>query len=348
MSTPAVSILIPTYNCAGYLRSLCESIQRQTFQDFEALLWDDGSTDNTAEVIAPYLKDPRFRMTRVPENCGLNASWRELLKQARGEFWCSPGADDILFPDFLKRRVAKLELEPDAALIHGRPVYIDSAGNELKERYPEVYPASVQAADDALFALLEHNYINQPSVMVRTATTLRVLSQWSNEWRYAPDWHLWILHAALGKDFLYDITPAHQYRVHSQSLTGNSRHVATRMAELRLVPMCALAQAEAISTMAASFWVRWRSPLYALWLRRALKLYRMRRLETDWMIVGARAFYGSVKDAPSIHRECARHAWSIILATFRETRARKRNGFEVSGLAQIEHPLFQKSVCGWH
>lgn len=340
MSKPVVSILVPTYNCAGYLPLLCESIQRQTFRDFEVLLWDDGSSDNSAEVVAPYLKDPRFQMTRAVQNRGLNASWRELLKQARGEFWCSPGADDVLFPDFLERRVAKLRSEPQGALVHGRPVLIDAVGNEFKEAFPEVHPAPVQPAEDALPALLEHNYINQPSVLARTSVTNRVLPLWTCQWKYAPDWHLWILHAAAGHAFLYDINPAHQYRIHSRSLTADPRHVAMRMAEVRLVPLYALAEAQSLSAAAAASWRRWRSPLYALWLRRALKLHGMRQLEAEWMRMGADAFYGSASRLRSIHSECARHALGIILATLRESHARKKNSFEVAGLAQVGNPLF--------
>jgi glycosyltransferase involved in cell wall biosynthesis len=331
---------VPTYNGARYLPLLCESVQGQTCGDFEALIWNDGSTDNTMEAVAPFLKDSRFRLMGMRENRGLNASWRELLKRARGEFWCSPGADDIFFSDFLERRISRLRAEPNAALVHGRPIYIDAAGDELKEKYPEVYPDAVQPGEDALPALLEHNYVNQPSVLARTTTTLRVLAQWSNEWKYAPDWHLWILHAATGQKFLYDMTPVHQYRVHLQSLSGQSVHAATRLAETRLVPMCALAQAVTLSTFAAHCWGRWRSPMYALWLRRAFKLHRMRRLEVEWMNLGALAYYGNNLSAPVIHRECARHALRILVGTIREACARRRNSFEVAGLAQIGNALF--------
>jgi glycosyltransferase involved in cell wall biosynthesis len=341
VNTPAVSILVPTYNCARYLPVLCESIQRQTLGDFEALLWDDGSTDNTAEVVAPFLKDARFRLLRSAKNDGLNASWRGLLGQARGEFWCSPGADDVLFPDFLERRVAKLRSAPDAALIHGRPVYIDATGQELKEKLPEVHPDPVQRGDDALLALVEHNYINQPSVLARTVTTKRVLPHWSDNWKYAPDWHLWILHAATGQPFLYDAVPAHQYRIHEASISGDPGGKATRMAEVRLVPLCALAEAQTLSRAATDYWTRWRSRLYALWLWRALKVRRMNQLNPTWLDLATHAFYGSKKGTWSFRDECIRYALHIVVVSFWERRAKQRNSFAVAGLAQIGHPLFR-------
>ena len=71
MPKPTASILIASYNSAPYLRPLCESIQSQTFPDFEAIIWDDGSTDNTSEVIHPFLQDRRFQLLKAPRNQGV-------------------------------------------------------------------------------------------------------------------------------------------------------------------------------------------------------------------------------------------------------------------------------------
>jgi glycosyltransferase involved in cell wall biosynthesis len=69
-ASPLVSILVPAYNAATYLPQLCRSLQAQTFRDFEVLIFDDGSTDNTAEVFSPFAQDPRFQLAGWKQNRG--------------------------------------------------------------------------------------------------------------------------------------------------------------------------------------------------------------------------------------------------------------------------------------
>jgi glycosyltransferase involved in cell wall biosynthesis len=342
VSVPTVSILVPTYNCARYLPLLCESIRRQTYQDFETLIWDDGSMDNTADAIAPFLVDKRFQFLRAAKNQGLNKSWFELLSRARGEFWCSPGADDLLFPDFLARRVARMREDPGATLIHGPPIHIDENGSERNDLATPVRPPPSMDGGDVLLALLQHNFINQPSALVRRATTERVRSQWRADWKYAPDWHLWILHAATGEHVLYDGVPAHNYRIHSQSLSNIPGQLAIRRAEDRLVPLVACSGAAQFSHEGSAAWCRWRRALYALWLRRAWVLRREIQLE-EFLSLGARTFHTEAKSTASgLLKEMLIHAHEIVWFSAKEAMARKKQSFQVVGLAQIKHPLFTR------
>jgi glycosyltransferase involved in cell wall biosynthesis len=340
VSSPTVSILIPTYNCARYLLLLCESIQRQTYQDFEVVIWDDGSVDNTAEAITPFLRDTRFQYLRAPKNQGVSRSWIELLSRARGEFWCSPGADDILFPDFLARRLARMREDPGATLIHGPPIHIDENGNERNDITLPVRPPPIMEGGDVLLALLQHNFINEPSTFMRRATTERVMPRWQADWKYAQDWQLWILHAATGQRFLYDEVPANNYRIHSQSLSYVTSHLAIRRAEIRLVPLVACSGAASISAEARSVWSTWRRALRALWLRRAWVLRN--ELPLDGLLsLGAGAFDPGTKEAaPHLAREMFKRAPEIAWFSWKENQARKKLSFPVSGLAQIGHPLF--------
>lgn len=340
MSVPTVSVLVPTYNCARYLPHLCESIQGQTFKDFEVVIWDDGSSDNTSDAVAPFLRDDRFQFLRAPKNQGLNKSWFELLSRAKGEFWCSPGADDVLFPDFLERRVARMRNEPQACGIHGLPICIDEDGGERKDIATPVHPPPAMEGSDVLLALLQHNFINQPSALVRRSTTERVLPHWRADWKYAPDWHLWILHAATGQRFLYDAVPAHYYRVHSHALSHNPAHLANRRAEDRLVPLVACSGAAQLSEEGLAVWRRWRRALHALWLRRAWVLRRELPLES-FLSLGARAFRSQASaTAPGLRQQMIVHGPEIIWFSLKEAVARRKQTFQPVGLAQIEHPLF--------
>jgi len=340
MPKPTVSILIPSYNSAPYLRPLCESIQSQTFPDFEAIIWDDGSTDNSSEVIQPFLQDRRFQFLKAPRNQGVGKSWSELLARMQGDYWCAPGSDDVLHPDFLERRVARLSTHPTAVMVHGPPVFIDAEGRERPDLSMVANPPTVQSGQDALIALLQHNYINQPSTLIRVSSTRRVLPRWRDDWKFAQEWHLWILFAALGQDFVHDPVPAHQYRVHERSLTHLKGHDAVRRLEVRLVPLVAAGTAADLSAHARSVWLRWRRALYALWLRRAWVLRRHNGTKAA-VRTAQETFAPARGRAAGLGSELVRHAPEILWFGMCEARARRRQRFGVSGLAQIDHQLFR-------
>jgi len=341
--TPLVSILIPAYNAGAYLEELCQSIQAQLYQNFEALIFDDGSTDDTRKVFAPFAKDDRFKITGWRQNRGLNAAWRELLGTMRGQFWVSPGADDVLLPEFLERRLALLRENPQAVLVHGAARIIDESGREIPSPFAKFNLPAKMNGRRALGVLLQHNIINQPSVLVRSEVTRKVLSRFQSDWKYAPDWCLWLLHAACGFELLWDSRPLHKYRIHSRSLSYDPAKSVTRRAEIRLAPLCALSAAVPLSQTATDYWNQWRKTLYHLWLFRALKLRCQGLLQDSWLRSASDAYYRADRGNKTFLSEFCKHAPAIALAAVKEQRARKGQAFRVSGLAQINDPLFRSA-----
>ncbi|HSH92604.1 MAG TPA: glycosyltransferase [Roseimicrobium sp.] len=344
-TTPAISIIVPTYNTGRYLPLLCESLLAQSCGDFEVLIGDDGSTDNTREVIAPFLTDPRFHLHSWTENRGLAAANKTLLSMVRGEFWCSPGADDLLRPDFLEKRLARMKAHPKAIIIHGPPEIIDEEGRVLAgQKLPQ--PAEpVVAGERALEQLLQHNTYNVPGIFSRSNALPRVLPHFTTAWRYAPDWFLWILLAATGGEVVWDPEPLHSYRVHSKSLTLDPAYDAHRGAEIRLAPMCALRAAGAYSEIARRLWEKWGRALYALWLRRSVKLRMSGQLQPRWVELGARAMHAGFENPPSWWREVIRCAPEMLRYSLAESRARKSQSFYVAGLAMVDDPVFRNHAA---
>ncbi|MCW5850259.1 MAG: glycosyltransferase family 2 protein [Anaerolineae bacterium] len=116
--TPRVSVLMPTFKQAAFIRRALESLRAQTFQDWELVIVDDGSPDDTPAVIEPYLADPRLRPIRLPKNVGLGAALNLATAQARGRYLAYLPSDDVYYPDHLARLVDLLDSQPDAVLAY--------------------------------------------------------------------------------------------------------------------------------------------------------------------------------------------------------------------------------------
>jgi lipopolysaccharide transport system permease protein len=163
---PLVSVVIPSYNYARFLGDAIESVIRQVYDRVEIVVVDDGSTDDTAAVVARY---PDVKYVRQ-ENQGLGAARNAGIRHATGEFVVFLDADDRLLPDALAAGVDSLRDHPDAAFTWGRFRYVDSGGSPLDE----MVPPSPEDVDDYR-ALLRMNHIVSPAtVMYRRAILERV------------------------------------------------------------------------------------------------------------------------------------------------------------------------------
>ena len=114
--TPKVSICVPTYNRADILPYAVESVLAQTYSDFELLICDDASPDNTAEVVAQW-DDPRIRYIRHPQNIKRSRNMRSGYEAAQGDYFIKFDDDDALTPTFLERAVAVLDANADIDLV---------------------------------------------------------------------------------------------------------------------------------------------------------------------------------------------------------------------------------------
>lgn len=123
---PRVSIIIPTYNSAKFLPATLESVFQQTFQDYEIILIDDGSTDNTREVLVPYQSRIRYL---YQENQERSAARNYGLLLAQGELIAFLDSDDLWLPHKLERQVQVMNEHPEVILAFSQARYIDPVGN---------------------------------------------------------------------------------------------------------------------------------------------------------------------------------------------------------------------------
>jgi glycosyltransferase involved in cell wall biosynthesis len=126
---PTVDVIIPAYNAATYLPAALESVISQTFNDWQIILVDDGSTDNTAEVVAPFLNRCGSKLTYIrQENYGLPVARNAAIRSSNSEFLALLDADDVWLPCRLAESLKAMMVRPEVGLCYGLITYIDQDG----------------------------------------------------------------------------------------------------------------------------------------------------------------------------------------------------------------------------
>jgi len=159
---PKISVIIPTYNRAMLLRSAINSVLSQTYDDYEIIVIDDGSTDDTAEVVKEFPAD-KLRYV-FQENNGRSAARNNGIKIARGEYIAFLDSDDLFLPTKLELQAQFLDNNPDYGLVYSFAKTVDESGKLLHQYFYEgdlsgwIYPDLLS---------LRNNVITTPTVMVR-------------------------------------------------------------------------------------------------------------------------------------------------------------------------------------
>jgi len=218
---PEISIVIPAYNRADLLPQALESVFAQTYQNFEVIVSDDGSTDNTEAVIrqfgdrVTYLKNNHSGLPSVARNTALN--------QANGKYIAFLDSDDLWLPDKLKIQVDVLENNPRVGLVCSNAFLIDADGEEQSD---QLYQIPGKGGSCSVFLdLLRDNYIITSSVMVRREI-IQKIGKFSEaiELRAIEDYALW-LRIALEWEVKYFEAPLVVYRDSPQTSIRKEQEV---------------------------------------------------------------------------------------------------------------------------
>ncbi len=152
---PTVSVCIPSYNHARFLPASLDSVFAQTFRDFEVVVVDDGSTDNSLEILDDYAQKypAMMRVFTHPghRNLGTSASDNLAIEMARGIYWCTQDSDDICYPDQLKRLVEFFDSRPEAGWVYGVSDFIDQDGRPLEGQYGHDLSSCPDLVEDLIF-----------------------------------------------------------------------------------------------------------------------------------------------------------------------------------------------------
>ena len=180
--TCRVSVVMAAYNAAATIESAVTSVRRQTMPDFELLVVDDGSTDDTAAVLAA-IDEPRLRVIRQA-NAGPAAARNRAIAASRADYVACVDADDLWAPDKLAWQLTALTAAPDAAVAYGWTDVVDA---DLAHAYSD---RRIRRDGDVYAALLRSNFIFSGSNTMMRRSILERVGGFDEAMRAVEDWEL--------------------------------------------------------------------------------------------------------------------------------------------------------------
>ena len=216
-NTPKVSVLIATFNREHFIVETIESVKKQTFTDWEMIIVDDASTDNTERVVKDFIGgDSRIKYFKNKINLGISKSRNRGLSFATGTYVAPLDSDDIwLDENKLAKQVEFLDANPDYALIGGGIMYIDKDSKPIRKTLYPIYDSVIRNI------ILQYNPFPHSTVMFRRSVALEVGS-YGEEYKTCEDYDLWM---KIGMKYKFTNMPKvlAGYRVHGGNITRNKR-----------------------------------------------------------------------------------------------------------------------------
>lgn len=210
---PEVSIIMPVYNGEMYLGEAIESILNQTYTNFEYLIINDGSTDNSLDIIDKYARKDKRIVAISRENKGLVASLNEGIALAKGKYIARMDADDISLPNRIEQELRYLEENSDVDILGSNIEIIGDVDKERKEGYIKWFNSSLNETNiEEKF--LEGCALSHPSVMIKK----QLFAHLKYRDNYcAEDYDLWMRALKQGFKIRKIEEVLLQYRIHADS-----------------------------------------------------------------------------------------------------------------------------------
>ncbi len=196
MSAALVSIIIPTYNYAAYIGKAVDSALKQTYTNIEIIVVDDGSTDNTKDVLQKY----GDKLVYIQQNNqGAAAARNRGLEEAKGDYICFLDADDTYYPNNIAEKASFLEANQSLDWCYSNWVWVDKKGKEMmRGDEPEVSLAHIKAQGDVLPLALQGYRLGTNVFMFRKALVDK-LQGFDIRLKVLEDYDYYLRAAALGK-----------------------------------------------------------------------------------------------------------------------------------------------------
>ena len=200
MHSPKVSVLIPAYNYAHYLTEAIESALAQTFEDFELIIIDNCSTDNTKEIVYNYAKeDSRVIFMENNENIGMFRNYNQALLHAKGEYIKFLNADDKFEPTLLEKFVKILDEHQDVSIVTSHRQYFQNGSDIQKTDFSGMQ----NGKEMILLALSKINFIGEPTTVMFRKKNLN-LGLFDTSLIFFADLDMWLRQLSVGNLYIVD------------------------------------------------------------------------------------------------------------------------------------------------
>lgn len=229
---PTVSIVVPNYNYAHHLPERLDTLFAQTFGDFEVLVLDDASTDDSRSVIDAYADRPNVRVAINEENSGsVFRQWNRGVEMARGRYVWIAEADDAAEPTFLERLVGVLEDDPDVAFVYSESAMVDDNGTLLGltserlnyEPLDQWRSDFIHSGEDEIRSNLAYrNTVPNASAVVFRRDLYRAAGGADATYTCLGDWDMWAKLAMAG-GVGYIAEPLNRFRFHAGTVRSSLR-----------------------------------------------------------------------------------------------------------------------------
>lgn len=205
--SPKVSIIIPVYNCEKYIEEAINSAINQSYNNYEVLVVDDGSTDNTPQTLEKYKNSVTLLRQ---EKSGQASALNNGIRKATGEYIALLDSDDVCMPDRISKQAKYLDNNSDIALVYSNLCQIDSNGSIIRE---------ISTKKFRHIQLLQNNYFARSSAMIRRKC-LNTVGAFDEENSGNDDWDMWVrlseLYPMAGIDEVLI-----KYRIHDHNTSAN-------------------------------------------------------------------------------------------------------------------------------
>lgn len=188
-----VSVIAQCYNHERFVRECLDSIQQQSWTDFELIVVDDRSTDASVDVIRQWIASerPDTTLLALPENLGVSGSLNAAIREARGEFVIRVSTDDVWEPTLLQELVARFdELPAQYGAVYADASRIDEDGTRISGDFIAAYHGGIAPEGDVFLALCDTNFVPAATIMMRRAVLAEV-GEFDESLAYE-DWDMWL------------------------------------------------------------------------------------------------------------------------------------------------------------
>lgn len=211
MSKPLISVILPVYNAEKYLEESIDSILKQSYDHFELIIINDGSTDNSTSIIQKY-KDKRIRSEHLNKNSGLIHVLNFGLSLAKGEYVARMDADDICRPDRLAIQLQYIQ-KKNVDIVGSYIIHKGGSGKVVKFPHKN---------EDIKASMLFGNPMVHPAILFKRKLIDQHLFHYSTDWKHVEDYELWI---RLMKDHSFANVPEPllYYRISDESVCFNNQ-----------------------------------------------------------------------------------------------------------------------------